>query len=283
MTLQTEKLNVASLTGGERQGEGIFEELMRAMKSHLVTEYDAGRITGDNYTNAYVAGMGGAMNTGAQYLLQIELNNQQVRLLDEQIAAAAKQVTLVQSQIDKEAQNLLYTVKQTLKLDSDIALVDSQVLSQGKQLLVMDEQINNAQKDLVIKDSQNDKLLAEELMIAQQTSNELTRNAQISVQTLKITSEQAILLQRAVSEEAQTKDITSQGAVEGIMGRQITLYQNQADGYIRDAEQKAAKIMNDTFITRISTDWDNPNSSVAGVDDVEVAKVMSQLKLGVGA
>ena len=283
MAIQDEKLSIASLTGGERQGAGAFEELMRAVKSHLVTEYDAGRITGDNYTQAYISSLDVALGTASQYLLQHEIQIQQIRLLDEQIANGKLQNTLTQAQIDRAAQDLIYVTKQTLKLDSDIGLVDAQVGVQAKQLLVMDEAITNAQKDLLIKDAQISYQAAHELMVGQQTANALTQNAQILSQTTKITAEKDILLQRAVSEEAQTKDTVAGNPVGGILGKQMSLYQNQADGYIRDSEQKAAKIMNDQFITRITTDWASTDAVNAGVNDAAVKGVMSKLKAGIGA
>ena len=282
MAIQDEKLSIASLTGGERQGDGAFDELMRSVKSHLVTEHDAGRITGDNYTQAYISSMDMALGNATQYLLAHEITNQQIRLLDEQIAGSKLQNELIQAQIDLMNQQVIHLTKQTLKLDSDIALVDAQVDIQGKQLLVMDETILNAQKDVLVKDAQIAKLDAEELMTIQQTTNAVSMNTQITSQTSKITAEKDILLQRAVSEEAQTKDVVAGNPVGGVIGKQMALYQNQADGYIRDAEQKAAKLLNDTFITRVSTDWDNPSASTAGLDDAEVAKVMTILKSGVG-
>lgn len=283
MAIQDEKLSVASLTGGERQGAGAFDELMRAVKSHLATEHDAGRITGDNYANAYISAIDMALGNASQYLLSHEIANQQVRLLDEQIAGAKLQVVLNQSQIDLQAQQLVHLTKQTLKLTSDISLVDSQVTVQSKQALVLTESINNAQKDLLVKDASISYQAAQETMVGQQTANELTRNTQIASQTTKITAETSILNQRAVSEEAQTKDTVAGVAVGGILGKQMSLYQNQSDGYIRDAEQKAAKIMNDTFITTMSTDAGPFDRTFAGVDDTEMKKVMDILKVGVGA
>jgi hypothetical protein len=268
MAIQDDKLSIASLTGGEKEGSGAFDELMRSVKSHLVSEHSAGRITGDNYTQAYISSLDMALGNASQYLLAYELTNQQIRLADEQIAKAKLEVILTQSQIDLAEEQIIFLGKQTLKLESDTELVDAQVLVQSKQLLVMDTQI--------------DKLVSETLMVEQQTANALTQNSQIVSTTAKIDAEQVVLTQRALSEEAQTKDTLAGQPVQGILGKQMELYQNQADGYIRDAEQKAAKLMNDTFITRVSTDWDNPDASVAGLNDDEVAKVVSKLKTGIG-
>jgi len=281
MSLNTKELTIASLTGGEQKGSGLFDELMRSVASHIQSEFDAGRLTEQNFSSVYLGAMQTTIQEASRYLLQHEITNQQIRLLDEQIADAKLQATLTQAQIDLSVGQLLHTTKQTLKLTSDIALVDAQVLVQGKQLLVMDEAIANAQKDLLVKDSSITLQGKQGLMVDQQKANEITRNAQILSQTAKIAAETGILDQRAVSEEAQTKDVVGGLAVGGIIGKQMALYENQADGYIRDAEQKAAKLMNDSFVTRVTTDWDNPNAVDAGVDDTEMGKVILKLKQGI--
>ncbi len=267
MAIQDEKLSIASLTGGEKEGAGAFDELMRTVKSHLSAEYEAGRITGDNYTNAYISALDMTLGNATQYLLSYELANQQSKLIDEQIANAKVQLEISQKQLDIADKQLDLMDKQISKADKDIELIAAQVLTQTKQLEVMDEQI--------------DKLQAEESMINQQTANALTQNAQIVTQTSKIDAEKDILEQRLKTEEAQTKDTIDGNPVAGVIGKQNQLYQNQADGYIRDAEQKVAKLYNDVFSVTMSTDADAFSRADAGVDDTEMNKVMEKLKQGI--
>jgi hypothetical protein len=283
MALQDEKLSLASLTGGEAQGAGAFDELMRAVNSHIQVQFDAGRLTEENIAQVYLGALQTTMSEGSNFLIKLQESNQRVRLMDEEIANSKLQGTLLQAQIDKIAKETLGIEKQTLKLDSDIALVDTQVILQGKQGEVLDEAVLNAQKDLLVKDSQIANQDAQTTMVGKQIINTENQAAQILIQTTKISAEKDILTQRAVSEEAQTKDVVGGIAVGGIIGKQMSLYQNQADGYIRDAEQKAAKIMNDTLITRISTDYEQVSTLTAGLSDAEVGNVMSKLKLGIGA
>jgi hypothetical protein len=267
MAIQDEKLSIASLTGGEKEGAGAFDELMRTVKSHLSSEYQAGRITGDNYTNAYISSLDMALGNAAQYLLSFELANQQAKLIDEQIANAKVQLEISQKQVEIADKQLDLLDKQISKADKDTELVTAQVLVQTKQLDVMDQQI--------------DKMEAEVSMLDQQTINAVSQNTQITTQTSKIESEKVILDQRLKTEEAQTKDTIDGNPVGGVIGKQIELYQNQADGYIRDAEQKTAKIYNDTFVTTMSTDADAFSRADAGIDDTEMAKVMEKLRLGI--
>lgn len=61
------------LTTTTIDGSGTFDVLMRGFKSHLKEEYDKNRITGPEYTKAYVALVQGAMANATQFLLGRDL------------------------------------------------------------------------------------------------------------------------------------------------------------------------------------------------------------------
>lgn len=282
MTINNKELTIASLTGGSVQGAGNFDEIMRAVKSHLSDEYKSGRITGDMYTQAYISALDLALTTANSYTLQHQVTNQQVKLLDAQIANEQLNNTLIQAQIDKVNKDTEYVTKQILKVDDEIALVQAQVATQTKQLEVMDKAILNADKDLEVKTSGIALQTAQTALANQQVTNAVAQEEQIRKQTLKLQSEIDVLEQRKASELAQTSDTVNGQPVGGVLGKQIALYGNQADGYIRDAEQKAAKILNDTFLTRVTTEYDSADATTAGQSDAEVSKVMAKLKSGIG-
>mgnify|MGYP003311479589 FL=1 len=56
-----EQLTVGTLTECVVDGNGFFDRVMTALKAHLNLEYEAGRITGAEYTKAYIASMQGAL------------------------------------------------------------------------------------------------------------------------------------------------------------------------------------------------------------------------------
>lgn len=283
MSLKDDKaIELSDLTGGEIAGNGAFDELMRAVKSHLAEEYSKGRITGDMYTQAYISALDMAMGNANTFLLQRQITNQQVRLLDAQIENEELNKQLIQKQIDKLEQDTLYVAKQVEKADSDIALVDAQTLNQGKQGLVLDQTVANALKDLEVKDTNITAQEAQTAMVVQQTVNAESQDDQIKKQTLKIQAEIDVLEQRAISELAQTSNTVNGQPIGGVLGKQVELYQNQADGYLRDAEQKAAKIFNDTLLTRITTEYDNASAANAGMSDTDVLNVMNKLRSGIG-
>lgn len=86
--------------------------------------------------------------------------------------------------------------------------------------------------------------------------------------------EVALLGQKLLTEEAQTKNVLSDGTVvydtvdaqhtpgdaavtapvgAGVLGKQQVLYNKQTDGFDRDAEQKLIKVMSDLYAIQMST------------------------------
>jgi hypothetical protein len=55
MLMMFTKLTNADLTTGAINGTGAFDKLMVGVAAQLQGEYDAGRITGAEYTKAYIS------------------------------------------------------------------------------------------------------------------------------------------------------------------------------------------------------------------------------------
>jgi hypothetical protein len=62
-------LTNAELTSGTIDGNGTFDVIMRAMSAHLQQEFDKNRITGDQFSKAYVALAAGSLANAVQFLL----------------------------------------------------------------------------------------------------------------------------------------------------------------------------------------------------------------------
>lgn len=84
---------------------------------------------------------------------------------------------------------------------------------------------------------------------------------QIELIEAQIASQEAnntLIAQKVKTEKAQIQDIVDGEAVVGVTGAQTALYKQQKEGFIRDAEQKALKIIADTWITRKTVDDGTP-------------------------
>ena len=66
---QVEKMGTEQLTTREINGTGVFDGLMMGVKVHLKEEFDKGRITGAEYSKAYVALTQAAIGGSVQFLL----------------------------------------------------------------------------------------------------------------------------------------------------------------------------------------------------------------------
>lgn len=64
-----QRLSNIDLTMGVVGGTGTFDALMRGFKAHLQEEYDANRISGAEYTKAFIALTATAMQNAVQFLL----------------------------------------------------------------------------------------------------------------------------------------------------------------------------------------------------------------------
>lgn len=99
-------------------------------------------------------------------------------------------------------------------------------------------------------------------------------------QKLKLIAETLLLGQKQQTELAQTNGggITA----DSILGKQRNLYQNQADGFIRDAEQKATDILVKTWSVRRTTDEDTKVNSENMLDDTIIGRMVTTMLEGVG-
>lgn len=83
----------------------------------------------------------------------------------------------------------------------------------------------------------------------------------------KIDAEICLLTAKCKTEQANILDTVDGLAVAGLVGKQKALYQKQADGFDRDAEVKALKVMTDMYSIAKSADPDgviNPDWFTTG-------------------
>lgn len=63
-------IDIEKVTTGTVDGTGSFDKMAVSMTAHLEKEYDAGRITGADYANAYISGLNAAMAQAVAFELQ---------------------------------------------------------------------------------------------------------------------------------------------------------------------------------------------------------------------
>ena len=271
---------IDDLTGGQVAGNGAFDELMRATKSHLLEEFSTGRITGAMYTEAYTAAISMNLQVATQYALALPKVNQELLLLQEQTLKVAQDTLLVQEQVKSTIisaaladQNRLLAVETTKEAVQRVLIAEAELVRMAKDLEVLDAGLLQASKELL-------KTVAETALVTQQTANAVSTNATIVKQNTKLDSDTAFIVQKTRTEAAQIVDSVDGAPVGGVIGKQKDLYEAQKEGFFRDAEQKTLKLVMDTWTVRQTTD--GALTAPAGIDDASIKQVVDKAKEGIG-
>jgi len=230
-------------------------------------------------------------------------------LLIDQLITAALNRDKTTAEIDLLIDQLLTQALERDKLTSEIALIDqktlteventglvaAKIVTEGKQQALLDAQISKLGKEEDLIDGQIEKMDHEiNLMEAQVWSEKGKVSDDCSItdaptviggliggQLTKITNEGLLIVQKVETEKAQTIDTVEAGTVAGVIGKQKDLYSAQTAGFARDAEQKLAKIMVDTWNVRRTTDETGTPPDPAGLGDAELCKVIDKAKEGI--
>lgn len=246
-------ITLADLTEGKLGGTGTFDVLMKTAGLHVQQEFDKNRIKGQDYAQVYLTAM--------QYVLQ----NSVVFLLQKD--EAANKANLVLAQIKQTEAQIKLTELQGLLVQKEI---DRDLLT--RELLTAQAAKVRAETVNVI--TENDSLLAQQCLLKAQY--DLTM-----VQKLQTTAQTSLVQQKIATEKAQVVDT---GVDENsVVGRQKALYKAQTDGFQRDAEQKAAKMLIDTWNVRRTTDENTVADAVNMLNDATIGRAVLKVLTGVGA
>jgi len=258
---------ITDLTEGKLDGNGVFDELMRSFKAHIHEEYSKNRLTGAEYATVYLGGLQTTMEQALQYLLQRRRSELEADLVAEKI----KTEVLGQERLNKEIINL---GAQKLQIDAQTELLTQQGLNAEKER----DQIV-AQTELVEQQTSN-AILEGKVLVAQECKLRMEYDL-LAEQKLKTVAETALLNQKKVTELSQTSG--SGIDEESQVGSQIALYKAQRDGFKRDAEQKAAKLMSDVWAVQRTTDEGIQASTSNGLQDANIARAINKMLEGVNA
>lgn len=247
------------ITTKEINGTGVFDELMQTMDVRLLEEFSKGRVHSSDYSKVYL----GSMNVILQQSIAYLLGRQN----------ADKQADLIAAQILK----ILAEIK---KLDAEIEFLEFQKLKIEAEILLIEQQIKISEQQAKNIVYEGEKLQAETRLIDQNAINAKATHSLIINQQAKVAMETQVLEQKKFSEMAQRLDTVDGESVVGILGAQKNLYQRQTESFLRDAEQKAAKLYVDAFNVRMSV-LENQEANEAGLGNDHVNAVMSIVKAGI--
>lgn len=302
-------IEVADLTTGTLVGDGVFDKLMASMKPHLQQEYSQNRIKGPEYAEVYLGSLTNVLNTSMQFLLQKARIGLEAKLLEQQIILAELEVTkagiaieLLEIEKEKSAAEVLQIAAQTafvkqqeLNLQAEILNVPKQGLMIEAQTAVQVQQKLNLQAESLNLPKQGILLDAQADLANQQAVNAEVENRVLEGQVCKLKAEYDLTMKRILQTEAETgligqKTATEKAQVQAIgvdpdsvVGRQKQLYKAQTDGFQRDAELKAAKLLVDTWSARRMSDEGTVADEVNKLSDANIGRMVGVVMAGVNA
>ena len=259
------KLTNEDLTTRVVGGDGAFDALMAGFSAHLKIEYEKGRITGAEYTKAFIALTEGAMANAVQYLLGRDNAFWQAVLAQAQAITA--RVQLETAKVQYAALQLEAMIRRANYALTKLKLATEDVTyGQGKYTLDNILPLQKTSQELQNAGQTTANSIAAynlaQLMPLQRTELELRNFGQTiqnntgSYQLANILPQQLILLREQTEvQRAQTLDVRTDGAtVTGAVGKQKDLYTQQITSYQRNSELNAARIFSDAWITQKTID-----------------------------
>lgn len=153
------------------------------------------------------------------------------------------------------------------KSDLEAQLIQAQIEKVNAEIDLVKQQTANAVIEAEVLRAQKCKLDAEFDVLLQSK--------------LKTAAEVTLLAQKTQTEKAQT--VAMGVDADSVIGRQKALYAAQATGFERDAEQKAAKLMIDSWNVRRTTDEGTVADGTNMLYDPAVGRAVNKLLAGVGA
>lgn len=141
-----------ALTERVVDGNGSFDRIMTSIKAHLKEEYDNNRITGPEYTKAYIALTEAALATGLEFVLQKDKSYwdqiiAQAQAINARIAADKARMELAIAKVQAELAKAQYALTKTQIATSASEYTASKYNTEEmlpKQKELVEQQINQA-------------------------------------------------------------------------------------------------------------------------------------------
>jgi hypothetical protein len=280
-------VTIEDVTTREVGGSGSFDALMESVKIHLGSEYDKGRITGAEYTKAYIELTQAAMGNAVQFALnktqafwaaqsaqiaaitaRVAMNMAKVELIKVRSEAQLVKANFALAKVKLATESMSYCIQKynletMLPLQFEIGTFDKQL--KNAQLNTANYQLSNvlpgqfeltqAQKTGV--DVENQTKNYNLSTVLPQQMGKLAAEKQLAEYQVSTSMPAQVTLVREQTEaqRAQTQDTRTDGStILGVLGKQKLLYAQQITSYQRDSELKAAKLFTDAWTVQKTID-----------------------------
>lgn len=319
-TIPDNYLSIDELTEASLDGDGVLDTLLRTMRLHLDQEFKNNRITGTAYATVYAQSLTAFLQQAIQYTLSksklalelegLRAQNQllitendkvlaEINRITTDTAVAIKQGHLIDAQTcEVKARTNQVNAETAVRLPVEVENMMKQgqlITAQTEQTIFTTEYVlpkELDQKNAQIANTQKQtSLLAYELMQIKPKELELLMK-QIAVQehmiqyklpaeVTHISAQTDLYKQKEKTEKAQIDP--SDVLPNSVIDLQNKMMKAQADGFLRDAEQKATKLLVDTWSIRKNSDPDgNPENNTNKLADANIGLAVQKMLQGIG-
>lgn len=260
-----EPLTIGLLTERKIDGDGAFDAVMTALKSHLKLEYDEGRITGAEYSKAYIAMLQSALQFAVQYLISrdnayyqalgaqtqalissINVYKAKVELAIAQaqahqnkaeyanrvlgLGAVEKQTLLTNAQTSKTTEEVKLVTSQTARTEQDTKLTEANTSKVGKESLLVEAQTSQTAENTKLVTANTGKVGEETKLVTANTGKVGEETRLVGTQILVQTQQKELLKEQTEAAHSQTSDTKlDKSPVSGSIGKQTALIQAQTE------------------------------------------------------
>jgi hypothetical protein len=267
---EVKRVDICDVTTRTVGGAGSFDALMEGFAKHLQAEYEANRITGAEYTKAYIAAAAAAMGNAVQFALQKDVVYWQS--VTAQIGAITARVQLATAKAQ-----MLQTLFAAMGEKARYSQAKMQTLVASMEYKVAEYNHTNMQpiqKAVLEKQSAGATLQNEGLEL----DNSIKDFNLASIQPQQL----LLLTEQTEAARAQTMDTRTDGTtpVTGSVGKQRELYSQQITSYQRKSELDVAKLWSDAWTVQKTID--EGLTAPASFTNASVDAVLTKLRVNAG-
>lgn len=309
------EISLSLITEGKLNGEGAFDKFVHALREQLKDSARNDDLSTAQTAEILSASMPSLLQQAVAFGLgkdraqaEVDLTKKQMEKVDAEIDGIEKNNELLDKQIIRADYETEQVQKQNLLLDEQILTAQVQREKTEKEIEILDlqyqiteQQVKESIAKVALAEAQVIQMNAQAKLTEQQVLNAAEELNLLRVQKLRTDQEVLLMTQKVKTEKAQIQDEVDGVTVAGAIGSKTLTMKRQADGFLRDAEQKAAKIMSDiwsldksanpatSFISMIAGDvasWDGESTDGAPIPVLDangIPQNVSKIKAAVDA
>jgi len=278
---------ITEITQGTLTGTGVFDKLMASVTAHLDDQYSKGRITGAEYATVYLGAVQSAMQQSVSFVLGEQQAELALTQLNDTLITSSKQreeisqrIVLVDTQVSEQldgtlrantqlTDTLTTSLKQREQLDNQIDLIHVQMAEAVDGTTRANVQLQDGLTTAVKQRDQITSAVALSAAQVAETTAGTTRTDLQSAQDLLLKSQQIL---KTSSEKAMLdKKVLTEVQQAILVAKQQDLYVAQKNGFARDAEQKAAKLVSELWQISKGTD---PNGHTLPISNTQIGTTL---------